>query len=578
MSPGVRAIGIPVAIGLILIGGAAPGAVAEPEGLSFDTLGEFVDDHGVAEVRSLNADLSTTEITAMVDDPAVHLTPSGRILFIDDPITPPQSTSIPDHISGIALDDFLSLNSNPDSQRTIFLDFDGHTVPAETYWDTESEPGDPTVAGVYPAFSIDGDPAFSDEEKEIIIDAWAAVAEDYAPFNVNVTTEDPGDAAITRTDSSDLVFGTRALITEGTAEWNAGDDSCNCGGIAFGDVFSMSTSDGIDHEDLQPAFVFAGSGFDGKIISDIASHEVGHNLNLNHDGYSPPSPRAAEYFEGKFDNRNWAPIMGAGYYNGLVQWSNGDYGTSRNPASNTTENDVSLISAAGTPRRVDESNATPATAFAISATPTDGIISSPRDVDYFSAVVSDGRLGVYAYSPAGRFSNLDIKLTIYDSKKRVIFSRNSLTDMSEDDEGEAPLLESGMEGILNADLPNGTYYISLDGVGRSGAYSDYGSLGAYSIVTRTPTVSSIPTKGTPSITGTPVRGRILTARPGSWSSGVAITRQWLRDGVVISGATSSTYTLTGSDVGHKISLRIIAVKPNYRTAVVVSAKTRTVSR
>jgi hypothetical protein len=457
------------------------------------------------------------------------------------------------------------LNSRPGSDRTIFLDFDGHTVPADTAWDdpTYGNGGNPLVAGTYPAFTLDGDGSFSDAEKRAIIDAWSAVSEDYAIFDVNVTTQDPGDDAINRSDLNDEVYGTRALVTEGTNSWDA--NICACGGIAYGDVFGMSFG--------QPAFVFVSSdyqsvsNFDGKLIADVASHEVGHNLNLDHDGSSSDG----EYFLGIDDGKNWAPIMGGGYYNGVVQWSDGDY-----EGATQGQNDIALISAAGAPLLNDESNISKATASVISATAIDGVINSSSDVDVFKVVISGGVVGIYSYSPTD-YSNLDTKLTLLDSNFKTLFSTDALSVMTEDSNGIGGWPVSGMDGVLNADLPNGTYYIKLEGVGRSGAYSDYGSVGAYSIKTRTPSAATIPTKGTPTISGTKRKGRTLTGAYGTWTSGTAFVRQWLRDGVVISGATSKTYVLTAADVGHKIQFRVIATKGSYRKAIKVSAKTVTIT-
>ena len=48
-------------------------------------------------------------------------------------------------------------------------------------------------AGNYPAWTLDGDAAtFNDAEREAIQTIWQRVAEDYAPFDVDVTTQDPG--------------------------------------------------------------------------------------------------------------------------------------------------------------------------------------------------------------------------------------------------------------------------------------------------------------------------------------------------------------------------------------------------
>ncbi len=43
------------------------------------------------------------------------------------------------------------------------------------------------------AFDMDGNRAsFTNAERAAIIDIWRAVAEDFAPFDVDITTEDPG--------------------------------------------------------------------------------------------------------------------------------------------------------------------------------------------------------------------------------------------------------------------------------------------------------------------------------------------------------------------------------------------------
>ena len=102
--------------------------------------------------------------------------------------------------------------------------------------------GDPIVS---PAYDLDGNPSsFSNAELDRIQDIWKLVAEDYAPFDVDVTTEDPGQNAIARSSSSDEHYGTRVVMTV--------DDfaSCGCGGFAFVSVFDNVGSY------YKPAFVF----------------------------------------------------------------------------------------------------------------------------------------------------------------------------------------------------------------------------------------------------------------------------------------------------------------------------------
>lgn len=93
------------------------------------------------------------------------------------------------------------------------------------------------------------------------------------------------------------------------------------------------------------------------------------------------------------------------------------------------------------------------------------------------------------------------------------------------------------------------------------------------------TVSTTPTKSpnyvlaavpsytsAPSISGTATQGSTLTCSTGTWRSTDStyyyprgFTYQWKRGGSIIVGATSSTYALTGSDVGYTITCTVVAL-------------------
>lgn len=82
----------------------------------------------------------------------------------------------------------------------------------------------------------------------------------------------------------------------------------------------------------------------------------------------------------------------------------------------------------------------------------------------------------------------------------------------------------------------------------------------------------------PKISGTATVAKKLTATAGTWSSTVTTAYRWLRNGVAISGATSSSYTLTAADAGKKISVRVTASKTGYTTATATSTPTAVVAR
>lgn len=80
------------------------------------------------------------------------------------------------------------------------------------------------------------------------------------------------------------------------------------------------------------------------------------------------------------------------------------------------------------------------------------------------------------------------------------------------------------------------------------------------------------TPGLPTTTGAAVQGATLTAHGGSWGPGqVALAYRWFRDGVMVTKATDATYTLSGADVGHLVSVRVTGTKPGYTEADAWSA-------
>ncbi|NOX54097.1 MAG: hypothetical protein GXP27_06585, partial [Planctomycetes bacterium] len=214
-----------------------------------------------------------------------------------------------------------------------------------------------------------------------------------------------------------------------------------------------------------PAFVFNVSE---KGVAEAASHEVGHALGLLHDGTS-----SQEYYGGHGSGAtSWAPIMGVGYSRNLVQWSRGEY-----PDADNTEDDLDIIVTQNgfTYRSDDHGDSTGAATYLGHLTPDtdiagDGIIERNTDVDYFQFSVEAGTVQL-SIEPFYRSPNLDIEATLYDSSGNVLATSNP-TD--------------ALDATLSQYLTSGVYYVSVDGVGRAATagdpgYSDYGSLGYYSI-------------------------------------------------------------------------------------------------
>lgn len=408
------------------------------------------------------------------NDSTAWLDESGHLFFVDtlssrDAASASASNSrMATQVAAASLDlrQTFSLHSLAGSNRVIYLDFDGQSLSG-TAWGAISDPYDA------PPYDLDGNPgAFSDTEKTRIQHIWQRVAEDFSPFDIDVTTEDPGADAINSAGLSDQTFGTRVLITR----YVQGLCGSLCGGVAFVGVFGRP--DGNLPEYYQPAWVFYDvlGGGDENFVAETVSHEAGHNLGLVHDG----TRAGLEYYTGHnwrqgIGPSGWAPIMGNSQGRLVTQWSRGEY-----PDANNTEDDLAVIASYGAPLRADDHGNGRSTATALGGTRSGnamsvkqtGVISERTDVDYFRFDMRGGLLSLRA-SPDGVSPNLDILLSVYDSAgNRVAVSADANTG------------REVLNASLSANLPAGRYFVAIDGVGDtdpSPGYSDYASLGQYSI-------------------------------------------------------------------------------------------------
>jgi surface antigen len=80
--------------------------------------------------------------------------------------------------------------------------------------------------------------------------------------------------------------------------------------------------------------------------------------------------------------------------------------------------------------------------------------------------------------------------------------------------------------------------------------------------------------GTPTVSGLPRYGSVLSADPGvSTPTADSVTVQWLRDGQVVPGAEAATYPLTADDLGHRLAVVVTRDRAGYVTTTSRSTRT-----
>lgn len=334
------------------------------------------------------------------------------------------------------------LRSFPSASATIFVDFDGQTVNSP-YWN-----------GGIP---FDCLPAQLTNAQMIRI--FNQVAEDFRPFNLNITT----DSAVYFAAPS---LQRQRIIVTPTSQWYG-----NAGGVAMTNSFRWGLE--------IPGFVFSNLlNNNVKNVAEAVSHETGHTLGLQHQSsYTSTCTFQNEYNAGTGTGEiGWAPIMGNSYNRNLSLWHNG----STQMGCSNLQDDLAIIGFVARPGRsgnnfgfrTDDIGNNTNTASAINISNNNyafnGFINNTSDIDMFQLNLTQrSRLLLnslpFSVAEGNTAANIDIQVSLLNSGGATLANYNPT---------------ASVQVALDSTLDAGTYYIQVANTSNSNT-TNYGMLGSY---------------------------------------------------------------------------------------------------
>lgn len=337
----------------------------------------------------------------------------------------------------IAVTQGLSLSSRPGALATIYLDFNGHVQDEFDGFENIDTP----------AFNRDRTPGFfSPAEQQQIRFIWSLVAEDFAPFNINVTTVDPDPNNL---DPNGNYL--RVVISGGNDFTGEG-----ASGFAFVNSFSNDSLDNV-------AYVFNVGSI--PFMADTVSQEAGHAFGLEHQSRFADGELVEEYHTGDL---SLGPIMGDPRFAERANWW---YSTNKN---GDIQDDMTILASSknGFGYRPDDNAGGFSSAAPLIITNAGlrgyGVIQQTSDVDTFKFVTGGGNVSIRVEVPkaipepgaaAMNIGNLDPAVRLFNANGVLI---------AEDTD---PSLQAG----LTKSLPAGTYYVEV------ASFGNYGDVGQYAV-------------------------------------------------------------------------------------------------
>jgi hypothetical protein len=411
--------------------------------------------------------LQSVEFSAQ-DLPYMKADRQGSIYYVDTFMTekaPRGNAAAASGPQGITAKNVLKLHSRPGAANTIFIDFDGAKISGKA-WNKQAG----TSSFKAKPYDTDDNPkSFSDSEVSSMAEIWERIAEDFSPFDVDITTEDPGKYG------ENVAW---VLVTDSEPRGKQPLPSPTAGSTTYMNVFGYAQA-----EYYSPAFIYHNNLGSAGAIAEASSHSIGHIMGLSHD-------TSVGTGKGKV---SWAPIMGVNHTNQVTQWSKGDYRGAVN-----MQDDIGILVGALGLRRDDHDDSrydsgTPLvtdlkgniTAIHPGIDPDNhkaenkGLIEDQDDIDVFVFNAGKGMVDItvtpawQAYQQdSNRGANLDVHVALFDASGKKIAESDPTDETS---------------SHLKKKVAPGRYKLEVRGVGNTAsAYPRYGSIGQYYIAGSVP--------------------------------------------------------------------------------------------
>lgn len=338
-------------------------------------------------------------------------------------------------------------NSRPEATAVILLDFDDHKL------DSEGTP----LPGNKPFNRL-----ITTEQMTYI---WEKVSEYLVYFDINVTTDESVYLAAPLAQNLRVVF----------RNSSANSNSLYAAMALLTDGIHTQVRFDLNHPYHMPTMA--------DIISTTI-HEIGHGLNLKHDGGGGDGGYYLGDGEGK---SHWGPIMGSNYSRRFIQWSIGEYA-----GSNNKEDDLQLMQDCGQFGYLpdDHSDLADASATDISTTigpEWDGIIGEKKDLNGDGTYEDDIDVDVDVFAYTANSSGLleiDVCTKVMTALNLHVELVNSSGELQDSTALANPI--DSPDSKVRCLVDPGTYYLKVAPAGRTlpnglRLHTTYATMGSFKI-------------------------------------------------------------------------------------------------